>query len=349
MATEIVKKKKWGNVAYEFVSRGRNRGEVRVHTSKGPVVIPRFPHIKRVYTLEGIFKHLGNKVWVEEKVDGYNVRIAQIEGEIYAFTRGGVLCPFSTEKIRENAHLVEFLSDNPDIIVNGEMAGPDNPYITQWPKYVTKDVKLFVFDMMRKTERRYSFIPVKERAELVDNYDLPHVRYFGWQDRNGLRDVVLQNFREIEGIVAKSESRKMAVKYVFPDSDIDDISVGATIFPEINSGYFLQRLVRSSIFLDEHSINKDEYYLKIGKAFVDNLVTVIEQIKKGELIHEDFTILVKNPKTAYDLIELLSEHVKTEVIDIEKHGQTYQVKIRKYYSDATTYWRERLHGKAFID
>ncbi len=346
MKQDIIKKKNWNGFTYQYVVKGKNRGEVRIPARNKTRIIPKFPHIKRIFSLEAGFKHLGlDKVWVEEKVDGYNLRVIQHNGELFAFTRGGVLCPFSTEKIRQIDGLYSFFEEYPNAIVNGEMAGPHNPYITQYPPYVNEDVRFFVFDMMVNSR----FVEVERRIELVNQFGLDSVRSFGLLDLDGVKDVVKEHYADMEGIVLKSPNRKLAVKYVFPDSDIDDIRVAIKIFPEVRAGYYLQRLVRTSIFLKENGIDPNKYYGMVGQSFLNGLFEIVDNVKSGGEVYEDFTIIVNNPKTAYDLVELLAEHVKVDVVDIKNYKGRYMITIRKFYPDATRYWRERLHGKMFVD
>ncbi len=339
------KRREYEGIVYEHCVSGKCRGEVRI-LKPVKMVIPRFPHIKRIFSLETGFKRFrSGKAWVEEKVDGYNVRVVYVDGRVLGFTRGGILCPFTYEKLNREKRLVEFLQENPNIIVNGEMAGPNNPYITQSPGYVKRDVKFFVFDMTGPS----GFLDVETRNDLVKDYKLVSVRNFGYLDLGGIKEVVMENYKEMEGIVLKSKDRKIAVKYVFPDSDIDDIRVTARIFPEVKAGYFLQRIVRTSMFLEENKLDLERYRKMLGSAFLDEMVNLVSRIKSGEGVYEDFEIIVENPKTAYDLVKLLSENVKVDVVDIKKSGKAYKIKIRKFYPDATRYWRERVHGKAFID
>ncbi|MFN3481008.1 MAG: RNA ligase family protein, partial [Thermodesulfovibrionales bacterium] len=63
--------------------------------------VPGYPHIMRVLHLSrGINRYLkDSKFFVEEKMDGYNVRIVRIKERIMAFTRGGFICPFTTDRI----------------------------------------------------------------------------------------------------------------------------------------------------------------------------------------------------------------------------------------------------------
>ncbi|MFQ5687884.1 MAG: RNA ligase, partial [Candidatus Scalindua sp.] len=88
-----------------------------------------FPRIARILQLEnGIKLTFANPFYVEEKVDGYNVRIAKIEGRVFAFTRGSYVCPFSTDRLVDFFNIDKFFDENPELIVCGEIAGPENPY-----------------------------------------------------------------------------------------------------------------------------------------------------------------------------------------------------------------------------
>jgi putative ATP-dependent DNA ligase len=128
--------------------------------SKGVVVtdaeiIFDFPRIARILQLEnGIKLTFVNPFYVEEKVDGYNVRIAKIEDRVFAFTRGGYVCPFSTDRLVDFFDIGKFFDENPELIVCGEIAGPENPYNKETPPYVTEDVRFFAFDIRTKDTDR---------------------------------------------------------------------------------------------------------------------------------------------------------------------------------------------------
>ena len=67
-------------------------------------VVRGFPKIPRSLMLyPGIAAHFSTceKVAVEEKMNGYNVRVALIDDEIAGLTRGGFVCPYTTEKASE--------------------------------------------------------------------------------------------------------------------------------------------------------------------------------------------------------------------------------------------------------
>ena len=63
-------------------------------------IIYDFPRIARIMHLEnGIKQAFNNPFYVEEKVDGYNVRIVKVQDQVFAFTRGSYVCPFSTDRL----------------------------------------------------------------------------------------------------------------------------------------------------------------------------------------------------------------------------------------------------------
>ena len=86
----------------------------RIHII-GKRVIWGYPHIKRIFTLKnGMKRNLDpGQVYAEEKIDGFNVRIAFIGKNIYAFSRGGFLDSFVTEKAREMTERARELGPNP--------------------------------------------------------------------------------------------------------------------------------------------------------------------------------------------------------------------------------------------
>jgi len=69
-------------------------------------VIWGYPHIGRIFMLEkGVAEQFKDPFWVEEKVDGYNVRIFRVGDEIIALSRGGYICPFTTDRVPDFINL----------------------------------------------------------------------------------------------------------------------------------------------------------------------------------------------------------------------------------------------------
>ncbi|MCR3882855.1 MAG: RNA ligase, partial [Methanothrix sp.] len=75
-----------------------------------------------------IKRHFPDGVLVEEKMNGHNVRVVMVGGRVIALTRGGFICPYSTEVAKDQIN-PRIFEDHPDIVLCGEMVGPKNPYV----------------------------------------------------------------------------------------------------------------------------------------------------------------------------------------------------------------------------
>jgi len=116
-------------------------------------VVLDFPRIARILHLEnGLHKIYSHPFYVEEKVDGYNLRIVRIQGRVLAFSRGAYVCPFSTDRVTDFIDVKSVFDENPGLIICGEFAGPDNPYNIEHPPYVKEDVRFFAFDESNATD-----------------------------------------------------------------------------------------------------------------------------------------------------------------------------------------------------
>ena len=136
-----------------------------------------YPHIGRLVALQpGLAEQFSAPFWVEEKVDGFNVRIFRIQDRLIALSRGGFVCPFSTDRIPDLMNPAIF-DHEPDLVVCGEIAGPENPYAENAPPFVPEDVRLFVFDLMRFNQS--GFLPQDEKIRLIKHYKLPSVKIYG--------------------------------------------------------------------------------------------------------------------------------------------------------------------------
>lgn len=258
--------------------KGIARGTVII----GSRVIHGYPHIKRIFTLEkGVLRNLpadGENIFVEEKIDGFNVRMVSVSGEIYAFSRGGFLDLFVSEKARELDPIRRFFKDRPEATLCGEMLG-NTPYTRPSEG---GDATVYIFDIDRGDG---TLLPCDERYSLVEKYGLrgvPVIGRFGREDIAGLKRVILSlNKGRKEGMVLKTRNRGMAVKYVTPWSDIDDISSESFLFFDMPIGFYYQRVLRSSFFISDFGLDKRAHAEKLGLAFYDGLEKAIRAAKEG--------------------------------------------------------------------
>ncbi|HEX7575541.1 MAG TPA: RNA ligase, partial [Candidatus Methanoperedens sp.] len=170
-------------------------------------VVRGFPKISRTLILyPALIKHFSSckKVAVEEKMNGYNVRVAFIKDEIVAITRGGFICPYTTEKSNDLIRR-DFFRDHPDLVLCGEMVGPDSPYV---PKtfYNIESLDFFVFDVREKNSGNP--MPVNERRRLMDEYGIKSVLLFGEFDVGRVHTEITEIIKSFgdtlrEGVVIK--------------------------------------------------------------------------------------------------------------------------------------------------
>lgn len=318
-------------------------------------IILGFPHIKRIVHLENGIRRVFKRrpFYVEEKVDGYNVRIARIGNRILAFTRGGFVCPFSTERIEDFVNF-DFFRDYPNMVLCAEMAGPESPYLVEGPPYVDEDIGLFVFDIQEK--RSGKSIPVEDRLKLVEEYSLPGVESYGMYDLGKIKELrelidwLSENRRE--GIVMKSPDMKHIVKYVTPYANLNDIKIGSRIFFDLPHGYFMQRIKRLAFHMAERRVKEDfdEYAKALGRVLLEPFVESIWDVSAGEEIEEIFTVRVKRIETAHRMVSHFERlGLKIHIEEIENMGDYWRITFKRVYPDATREMRELWNGRAFVD
>jgi putative ATP-dependent DNA ligase len=266
--------------------QGLPRGSVVL---PGGVVVPGYPPIARIHSLaSGLQQQFHGPFRAEEKVDGFNVRILQHAGQVYAFSRGGFVCPFSTDRLPDFLDLRLFEAE-PDLVLCAEIAGPENPYLEGTPPYVTEDVQLFVFDLMRKG--RPGFLPPAEKDRVIRDWNLPAVRSFGRfqpQDVEPLRTLILTlDAAGAEGLVLKAEDDSQRAKYVTGSSSVTDIRVCARQLLDLPPEYFTHRLMRLAVFLVEHDRQGEPGVQQaLGAAFLEGLdQAVAASRERGRVDH----------------------------------------------------------------
>ena len=341
-------------VRFRDSAKGFRRGTV---VFEDGTVVSGFPHIKRIVQLEnGVKRIFKNKpFYVEEKVDGYNVRVVKVKDKILALTRGGFVCPFTTERILDFIS-EDFFRDYPNLILVGEMAGPESPYLVEGPPYVEEDIAFFLFDVQEKGTGKS--LPVEERYRLAEEYGIPQVERFGLFDRTRTDELMelIEKLSEEgrEGVVMKTPDMRKVAKYVTPYANINDIKIGSKIFFDLPGGYFMGRISRVAFYIAEKKLRGEEFegYAKaLGEALLRPLVESILEVSQGHDVEETFTVRVKNISTAHRMVshfERLGLKIHIEDIEDLKNGY-WRITFKRLYPDATREIRELWNGLAFVD
>ncbi len=317
-------------------------------------VVRGFPKIPRALMLyPGIAAHFSTceKVAVEEKMNGYNVRVALIDDEIAGLTRGGFVCPYTTEKASELVGR-DFFLQHPDLVLCGEMVGPDSPYV---PKsiYDIESLEFFVFDIREKLTGKP--MPVKNRRRLVDEYGLRSVRLFGEYDVEKAHTEIASIIKGFgmslnEGVVIKDpEMLLLPVKYTSSMSNCADLRYAFEFYNDYGRDFFFPRVCREAFQAFEWNETEDkleERCRMLGRSILMPMIKTIRKKKLGERITETVQIRVRNLQTAQEF----EEHLGLLGVDAifeepEKTGNGYLVRIYKKYHSTSDKTESILRGE----
>jgi len=317
-------------------------------------VVRGFPKISRTVMLyPALIKHFSSckKVAVEEKMNGYNVRVALISDEIVAITRGGFICPYTTEKA--NCLVTrDFFRDHPDLVLCGEMVGPDSPYV---PKtfYNIGSLGFFVFDVRKKNSGNP--LPVNERRRLMDEYGIKSVHLFGEFDVGKAHTAITEIIRSFgdtlrEGVVIKDPEMKLpAVKYTSSLSNCQDLRYAFEFYNDFGRDFFFGRVCREafqSVEWDEDDESARKRCQKLGESILLPMIATIKKKKGGERIAENVQMRVKELTTVSEFEEYLRLLGIDAVFETpEKMGEEYLVRIKKIHQSTNDKTETILGGQ----
>jgi putative ATP-dependent DNA ligase len=270
---------------------GVERGTVLVDD----VVVRGFPSIPRVLVLEsGIPEAFDGSVAIEEKLNGYNVRVARVEGDVLAFTRSGYVCPYTTAFARD-LPVGSFFEEFPEHVLCGELIGPENPYTTH--DYEEVDgAALRVFDV-RHRESGES-LAVEERYECCDRHDLPGVPRFGIYETGKAVDRAREIIADLdergrEGIVLKSLDGREAVKYTTSANHRADLAHAFDKPFDYGRDFLFARVIREAfqaVEFEDSEAEARERARDLGEAILLPAVESIRAVDRGEQIGDEHTV-----------------------------------------------------------
>ncbi|ABA57902.1 RNA ligase [Nitrosococcus oceani] len=319
-------------------------------------LIPGYPQIGRMIRLDkGLKEQFTKPFWAEEKVDGYNVRIFLLGERLLGVTRGGFLCPFTVDRLPD---LIDerIFSDHPDFILCGEIAGPENPYLIGSPPFIKEDIQLFIFDCQRKGE--FDYLSQAEKHQLMEHYSLPSVRNFGLfkaEDILAIKQLMMTLDTEgCEGLVFKEDvPRGKRSKYVTSDASLSDIQAMARYLPDFPPEYFIGRILRSVIFLDEEGISSThELKAQLGSAFIDGLLKAIKQCQREHRVYHRFRCRLHDRANARQLLAHLARgdgHIQIVKHRLVREGEFYIFEFDKVFQRTTGLLGELLSGEMVYD
>lgn len=321
-------------------------------------VVPPYPSVGRIFALrEGVRRNLAGPFAVEEKIDGYNVRIARVAGRLVAVVRSGYVCPFTTDRLPDLAPLEPLFDEDPDLVLCAEVAGPENPYIHGQVPHVSEDVQLFAFDLMRLD--RAGVLPPAQARERLERHGLPRVPQLGIlgpDDPEGLRRVALElDAQGSEGMVLKPlDGDADPVKYVTPSVNLADVVDDASLLAELPSEFFSSRIVRLAIGLDELDLRErlPETEARLGRALLEEFEGTLRDFRKSGVVSQVFRVRVRRPERLDALLEhvkSISKRVNVHELSREFDGTHHRMAFRKIFQRSTSWLHSVLDGAAVFD
>lgn len=352
-----------GQLSEEHLGKWRYRRVVRSFRSLpagttlfGDTIVYGYPKIGRLSRLDtGLTAQFSHPFWVEEKVDGYNVRIFQHAGEVLAITRRGYICPFTTDRLRDFID-TRLFEAHPELVLCAEVAGPENPYNRDSPPYVSEDIGLFVFDLMRKD--RQGFLAHREKEQLLCEYRVPEVCQYGRYELENLPRLA-ELARELdsagrEGMVLKEDSSQdRRAKYVTGRINLADLRVGSTAIKQLPAEYFTQRILRLGLFLEEHHIERTpDLYRELGEALIEGILEAVDRWRQEGKVADHFRCRFHRKENAELMLEALYRllgkgHVQRQVL--EPRGEYYVLEFSKALPKTTGLLAHLLRGGLVFD
>ena len=277
-------------------------------------VIRGFPKIRRTLMLHpALEKHFPDKVAVEEKMNGYNVRIALVDSEIVAFTRGGYICPYTSRKAREILDLDDFFQDYPQMVICGEMVGTLNPYVSHYYPEVGK-LGFRIFDLREKLTN--VALPIMAKREILADYNLEPVKLLGVFPVKKAPQRILEIVKELgehdrEGVVMKDPQMQLdPLKYTSSQAQAAELEYALSFPFDLARAFLFSRIIREGFQSHETGESDDacrERALRMGESILYPMLETISKVENGELAAEDLLIEVENQEQADEFIRHLRD------------------------------------------
>ncbi|WP_129115529.1 RNA ligase [Halegenticoccus tardaugens] len=276
---------------YRFLPDGRQSVPRGTALFDG-VVVRGFPKISRTLVLDpGVPRHFDGAFAVEEKLNGYNVRIVRIDGETLAFTRGGLVCPFTTRKVESLLDLDAFFDDDPSAALCGEMIGPENPYTAH--EYSGVDSLAFrAFDVRDRATGEP--LPVRRRRRFCERHGVPQVPPLGVFEPESSAAKVAEIVRGLdaegrEGVIMKSLDGTRLLKYTTSAANRGDLAYAFSLPFDHGREFVFRRLVREAfqtVEWEETDADEEQRARELGESILAPMVDTIRRVRDSEVVGE---------------------------------------------------------------
>jgi putative ATP-dependent DNA ligase len=297
-------------------------------------IIRGFPEIKRAFYLKSAIQHFKGDVAVEEKMNGYNARVFLMEGKVFALTRGGYVCPYTTSRLRQVPGIRRILEN--DQVLCGEVVGKENPYVARRYEEAER-FGFFVFDIREKVTN----VPMQilKRNKLLADAGVQHVRLFGIFQKDKLMQEIFRILSRLEkenreGIVLKDpEMIEYPIKYTPSKTNISDLERAFEFPYDQNRDLFFSLIMREAYQALETCKSKkeiEERAFRLGRSILYPAIKTMKKIMVGENVEKEYIVRVKSKEEIKKLVEHLKERgISCKVGEMRKEGSEIVVRITR--------------------
>lgn len=316
---EHLEEGRYEGLTYRHVPDYR-RGVERGTTLIAGTVVRGFPKVARTLVLEeGIPRQFdgAESIAVEEKLDGYNVRVARIEGDLLAFSRSGMVCPFTTAVLDRLVDLEDLFEAHPEATVCGEVIGPENPYtVHDYPE--VGSLAFRAFDWRDRTSG--DPLPVEERRERYDSFDVPQTPLLGTfpvdEAAPEVRGIVeALDAEDREGVVMKSPDGGTQLKYTTSAANRGDLAYAFSLPFDYGQAFMFRRLIREafqSVEWDESDEAARDRAHDLGEAILLSMRDTVRTVADGGSVGERHTV-----RASPEAVDALLEHLRGQGLQLE--------------------------------
>ncbi|WP_254824263.1 RNA ligase [Haloglomus halophilum] len=297
-------------------------------------VVRGYPSVARVLALDAGLRSVfdpDETIHVEEKLDGFNVRIVRVDtadeanGDaeaadgttVLAFTRGGHVCPYTTALARERLETAAFFDDHPGRMLCAELVGPETPYTT----HDYDGIETNAFRVFGVRERAAGVpLPVAERRDLCDRYGFAQPRLFGSAEPAAAVEVVREAIADLdaagrEGVVLKAADGRSMVKYTTEAQHHDELAYAFSLPFDLGQDFVFSRIVREAFQaaeFDEDDERVRERAHDLGESILLPFVETIHDVASDEPVGERHTV-----RGDPDTVEALLYHLGQQGLSVE--------------------------------
>jgi len=158
-----------------------------------------------------------------------------------------------------------------------------------------------------------------------------------------------------EGVVFKEDGPGgRRAKYVTSNSGISDIRTTAYSILELPPEYFISRILRLVLFLDEQRLDRskglDE---RLGAAFMDGLAEALRQFHAEQKVYHTFRCRFRERRNAQHMVSHLkraaTKHVHLSQRTLRREGDYWVLEFDRVYPTLNGLLQQLLSGGLVFD